>query len=196
MAMPPHLASFLHQKLSLKYLQTIKLSHNYHFRTNRVGQPEAALEFRLENDDGETLKTIRYPDPKASSFLRRRQGQLAQLFIDDQPYQTTMIEKIAAPNAVIPEATIWEQPVMDQRKLVLTTMPENEIPRDRQVFRPSSWSLLVMRSLGRYLQRNNESAHVSLTRISKEPIPPRVLFEKESPPEMEPLKSSYGRLSK
>jgi hypothetical protein len=105
-----------------------------------------------------------------------------------------MIEKIPAPNREVPKVPIWEGEEGNERKLTLTWVPENEIPRNRPVFRPSEWSLIVVKSLGRYLAREHGAARAEVVRKSREPIPPRVLQEREAPPPQEDLVSSYGRL--
>jgi hypothetical protein len=194
MAMPPALVGNLHTEVALPYLRLVKLTHNYHFNSNRVGQPEAFLEVELQDEEGEVIKTVRFPDPKAPSSVRQRQAALAHYVTEDQPIQPSMIEKIPAPNRKIPEIPIWEGVPGDQRKLTLARIPENEVPRDRPVFRPSEWSLIVVRSLGRYLCREHGASRAEIVRKSKEPIPPRILQERQDPPETEELSSSYGRL--
>lgn len=194
MAMPPQLPAYVHAQVALPYLQMVKLTHNYHFRTNRTGQPEAYLEVKLKDQDGELMKTLRFPDPEAGRAIRSWQEALARWATDDQPIQPSMIEKIPAPNQKIPEIPIWENSVDDMRRLTLTFIPENEVPRDRPVFRPSQWSLIVVRSLGRYLCRVHGASSCEVFRRSREPIPPRILQERESPPENEDLVSAYGRL--
>lgn len=194
MAAPPQLAAWPHQEGALPYLRAIKQTHNYHFRSNRGGQPDAYLQIQLYDKDGVLSKTLRFPDPKASSALQQRQAMVCRWFTDDQPVQPNMGEQIPAPNAKIPEISIWESVQGDPRKLALTRIPENEVPRDRQVFRPSSWSLIVLRSLARHWCRQYEAHSAEITRHSREAIPPRILSERENPPEMEELQSNYGRL--
>jgi hypothetical protein len=73
-------------------------------------------------------------------------------------------------------------------------VPENEVPKDRPVFRPSEWSLLVVRSLTRHLCALHGAAAAEAVRHSREALPPRILFERELLPQMEDLQSNYGRL--
>jgi hypothetical protein len=194
MAMPPHLFGLAHEKASLSYLRLLQLTHNFHFRTNRGGQPEAYLELRLEDEAGEVQRTVRFPDPKAPAAVRRRQESLVRWLTDDQPVPPGSTERIPAPGATIPEVAVWQQVEDAQRKLTLARIPENEVPRDRQVFRPTEWSLIVVRAIARTVCRENGAARAEVVRCSREPIPVRVLFEREAPPETEELQSSYGRL--
>jgi hypothetical protein len=198
MAIPPQLAAMAHEKLALPYLRAIKQTHNYHFRTNRVGNPEAFLEIQLQEKDGSPGKTLRFPDPKAPSAVRQRQASLVRWFIDDQPVQPKDGESVRAPGAKVPEITIWEQ-VPNDRKLNLTKIPEHEA-RDYMktgpLFKPTPWSLLVLRSLTRHLVITHDADSADIVRHSKEPIPPRILTERENPPDMEVLLSNYGRMSK
>lgn len=196
MSPPPQGFAVAHESISMGYLKGIKQTHNYHFRTNRVGFPGAYLQIDLEDSNGVVVKTLRFPDPKAPRSLQRKQEALVRWVIDDQPMQRDMTERIPAPNQKIKEATIWEPVEGEPRKLNLTRIPENEVPNDRQVFRPSRWSLIVLGALARHLCRANDVATVSIARHSREPIPPRVLSERETPPEMEDLVSTYGRLPK
>jgi hypothetical protein len=196
MAMPPQLVALAHEKTALPYLRAVQMTHNYHFRTNRVGQPDAFLEFTLENDAGEVLKTVRFPDPKASASIRRRQASLTRWITDDHPVPLGSTERIPAPGEKIPEIAIWEQVPEQPRKLTLSRIPENEVPRDRPVFRPTRWSLIVVGAIARNVCREHGARRAEVVRHSRDPIPPRILFERESPPEMEDLQSSYGRLPK
>jgi hypothetical protein len=196
LAPPPHLAAFVDEPLVQPYLRQIKMTHNYHFPSNRTGGPAAFLEVRLKDKEGEVFKTLRFPEEQASGSVRQRQVLLTRWLTDDQPVQPQRAERIPAPGQKIPEIPIWS-PVEDSpRKLTLSWIPENEVPRDRPVFRPSEWSLLVVRSMMRHLCRTHKADSADVVRRSREPIPPRVLFENEVPAPMEDLQSDYGRLPK
>src|SRR4051794_14973852 len=63
---PPYLPRQIQQTAALPYLSVVRMSHNYHYPSNRVGAPEAYLEFRLFGEDDQVIKTVRLPDLKAS----------------------------------------------------------------------------------------------------------------------------------
>src|SRR5262249_17355408 len=140
MAPPPIMVETAQQQLALPYLSWLKLTHNYHFPSNRVGLPEAFLEVNLLDEEGEVLQNLRFPDPKAPTSVRRRQALATRWLIEDQPVAPRQGERIPAPGSKVPEVSIWEQVPGETRRLSLEKVPENEIPRDRPVFRPSAWS--------------------------------------------------------
>jgi hypothetical protein len=195
LAPPPHLARIADEHIALPWLRTIKLTHNHHFASNRPGAPEAALEVRLLDGQGEVFRTVRFPHPQAPAWVRQRQALAARWLTEDRPVERPAWgERIPAPNQKAPEVPIWTGAGETPRKLDLTWLPEHELPRDRPVFRPSEWSLIVVRSLARHECRLHGAASARLVRLSREAIPPRILFERETPPEMGDLESHYGRL--
>ncbi|MFO0876746.1 MAG: hypothetical protein U0840_05180 [Gemmataceae bacterium] len=193
---PPQGFAALHEQVASPYLRAIRQTHNAHFRTNRVGMPSAFLVIDLEDANGVVEQTIRFPDPKASGGLRRMQESVCRWIVDDQPLPRDITERIPAPNKKVNEVSFWEQVEGESRKLNLTRLPENELPTQQNVMRPSRWSLIVIGSLGRYFTRTQGAKTVTFARHSRDPIPPRVLMERETPPEMDELVSNYGRFPK
>jgi hypothetical protein len=195
MAPPPAFLQGADQGVALPYLVRIKMTHNYHFPSNRTGLPEAYLEVRLLDDKGEELKAVRFPDPQAAPRVRQRQALVARWLIEDRPVERSQWgERIAAPGQKAPEVPVWAPVPEQDRKLHLSWVPEHEIPKDRPVFRPSDWSLLVVRSAARHLCHVHGAARADVVRHSREAIPPRILFERELPPQTEDLHSAFGRL--
>jgi hypothetical protein len=194
MAPPPQVSIQPDQEVAAPYLSRIKMTHNYHFPSNRAGMPGAFLEVQLKDKEGEVFKTVRFPDPQASAAVRRRQALATRWLTEDAPVTPRQGERIPAPNAKVPEVPIWSPVPEEQRKLTLTWVPENETPRDRPVFRPTEWSMLMVRSLARCLCRQYGAESAEVVRRSREAIPPRILFEQEAPPPMEDLESNFGRL--
>jgi hypothetical protein len=196
-APPPQFSALADEDVAVPYLTRIKLTHNYHFPSNRASVPGAYLELQLEDRQGEVFKTIRFPDPNAPSAVRRRQALALRWFIDDRPLQPPQGEKIPAPGGKIPDVLTWKDVEGEMRKTELTPVPEILIRRDRPVFGPTEWSMVVLRSFVRYLCRENDGAESALVvRKSREPVPPRILFEREVPPLMDVLESNYGRVSR
>jgi hypothetical protein len=196
MAMPPHAVAVAHEKAAMPYLKAIKQTHNYHFRTNRVGMPEAYLTIELLDKNGTSVKSLRFPDPKGPAALQERQAALVRWVVDDQPVQPKMTEGVAAPGGKVPTLTVWDNPQGEQRQLTLTEILENEVKRDRPTFRPSPWSILVLRSLERHLCRAYGADSAEIVRHSREPVSHRILMEREVMIDTEELKSKYGRLPK
>jgi hypothetical protein len=194
MAMPPQAVGMAHEKAAMPYLKAIKQTHNYHFRTNRVGVPEAYLKIKLVDKAGAEVKTLTFPDPKAPPAVRARQAALVRWVLDDQPVQAKMTEGVAAPGGVAPTLSVWEE--RKERELELTQIAENEVKRDRPTFRPSPWSLVVLRSLARHLCRANDADGAEIERHSREPVSHRILMERDPNIEERELRSSYGRLPK
>jgi hypothetical protein len=193
-APPPQFSQYADENLAVPYLTRIKLTHNYHYPSNRVSMPGAYLEFRLQDREGEVIKTVRLPDPNASAAVRGRQALAVRWFTDDRPIQPPQGEKIPPPGGKIPDVDTWVQVEDEMRKLKLTPVSEILVDRTRPVLGPTKWSLLVLESLARHLCRENGADSVEVVRKSREAIPPRILFEREVPPLMDLLESNYGRL--
>jgi hypothetical protein len=189
---PPQFAFSLNNVATPGYLEWLKLTHSYHFPSNRPRVTEAFLEFRLKNAKGEEIATVTLPDPKANAWVRFRQGLLAKALCDDQPYVASTSETIAAPNQQALTVPIWDG---DQKKLTLKRMPEHLLPRNQAVYRPSDWNMVLARSFERYLCRSQGAKSAEIIRHSREPIPPMVLFM--DPSQIGPfdeLISNYGEL--
>jgi hypothetical protein len=173
LATPPQFAFSAHA-LVRPYLQLVKMTHNYHFLTNRPGAPGAYFEARLWDAAGQELATVRFPDASANLWVRHRQGLLARALADDQPVMPPQGEVIAPPQQQVPTVPIWD--MVENRRLTIRRVPEHLIPRDRPVFSPSEWSLLLARSYGRYLCRAHGAASAEVVRHTRDPIPPAVMF--------------------
>jgi hypothetical protein len=194
MMAPPQFAMSI-DGLYQRYLEALKLTHTYHFATNRPGLPKATFEVRLKDAAGQVVATVKVPDEKANPWVRHRQGVLAQWLGDDQPLPPPLTEVIAAPQQRAPTTLIWD--AVEQRRLVLKTVPEHLAPRDRPVMRPSEWSMLMARSYGRYLCRQHNAASAELVRTHRDPIPPAVLFlDNVQAGAFDPVTSEYGELPK
>jgi hypothetical protein len=195
-APPPQFSVLADEYVAAPYLTRLKMTQNYHFPNNRPSVPGAVLEIRLQDKEGEVIKTIWFPDRDAYAAIRRRQALALRWFIDDRPIQPPQGEKIPAPGGKIPEVATWEDVEGEMRKITLTLVPEIEVKRNRPVVGPTEWSLVVLRSFVRHLCREHGADSAEVVRMSREPIPPRILFEREVPPLMDKLQSNYGRLSR
>jgi hypothetical protein len=190
---PPQFAWSTNQVLSAEYLKEIKLAYHYHFGSNRPGAPDAFLEVRLKDSAGAELKTVRLPDSQANPWARFRQSVLARRLADDEPVPPPQSEVIAAPHRQVPSVQIWEP--AEKGKLALVKKPVHLVPRDRPVFRPSDWSLLLARSYARHLCQVHGAATAEIVRHTHDPVPPAVLGEEGVPEDaFSELISNFGEL--
>jgi hypothetical protein len=162
------------------YLTPLKMTHNYHFLRNRPGMADAWFEVRLKDADGKLVKTVRFPDPEAPFPVRHRQSILARNLADDQQVQARPGEAIPAPNQAIRTVEILDP--IGERTLALKSVPEHLVPRDRPVYRPSDWSMILARSTMRQLLRIYRSAaSAELVRHTREAVMPALLFSDDPP---------------
>jgi len=193
-ATPPQLAHSVNRQVAPHYLAPLKLTPNYHFASNRPGRPGAWFEVRLTDEAGRAVKTVRIPDPAAPPAVRHRQALLALALADDMPVAPPGMEAVAAPGREVPTVLIWDH--VGERELRLRSVPAHLVPRDRPVFRPSDWSLVLARSYVRHLCREHGAAKGELTRHTREAIPPAVLFEDDVPPDaFGELVSHFGEVT-
>ncbi len=183
------------------YLQPLRMTHNYHYRTNRVEASGVFFEVRLKDTDGRVMQTLKFPDDKASFWVRHRQSLLADDLAEDVPVQARPGEAIPAPNQKVAGVTIWDFDTPDgkgrpgQEMLRLRQVQEHLIPRDRPVMRPSEWSLILAKSYARYLCRQHSAATAELIRHTREAIQPAVMFFPELPPNIfDELVCSFGEV--
>jgi hypothetical protein len=176
------------------YLQPLRLTHNYHYPSDHPLISAVYFEAQLKNANGVVFKTVRVPDNSANFWLRHRQSLLALGLGQDIPYQAPRSEAIPAPGKKATEVTYWEG---EANSLKLVQKEEHLVPKDRPVFRPSEWSLLLGRSYQRYLSRHYDAAAVELIRHSKEPVLPAFMFGQGAPPgTFDEMLSSFGEYNR
>ncbi|MCS6850496.1 MAG: hypothetical protein NZ700_04920 [Gemmataceae bacterium] len=191
---PPYFAAAINQVTMPGYLAYLKLAHTYHFATNNPIMPGIYLEARLRDAQGQVIKTVLLPDPDANPWLRVRQAQLARGLGEDENIQPPASEVIAGPNQPTPMVTIWEPVDQSFQKLVLRTTQQNLLPRDRPVFGPSGWMMVLARSYARHLARTHGAARVELIRHHQEPIQPNILYQDFPAGAFDPVSSNFGEL--
>src|SRR5438270_7617046 len=59
MSLPPQLVRSIDEPITRPYLKLVKLTHNYHFGSNRPAMEAAELEFQLLDGTGKEIKTVR-----------------------------------------------------------------------------------------------------------------------------------------
>jgi hypothetical protein len=195
MATPPQFAFSITELVLPWYLKPLKMTHDYHFPTNRTGMPGVWFEVKLRDDGDQEIKTVRIPEEDACFWTRHRQTLLALALVPDEPVQPRQGETIAAPGQQTRVTDYWD--MGEGGKVQLRSVPEHLVPRDRPVLRPSDWSRLVVRSYGRYLCRKYGAASAELIRHSREAIMPAVLFMDETPADaFNEVVCSYGELKR
>lgn len=188
MATPPHFAQLLMfgpdfvaeppgsaLDLSLMgYLKGAKMTHNFHFISNRPHDYETRIEAKIRDENGEVTQVVHFPDTDANAIARHRQQLLAEGFSEDIPVEAPPGESVPAPNQPIRSVRIWEPG--EGRTATIRQVQEHLIPRNRPVFGPSDWSMILARSYARRLCREHGAASVEIVRYTKPLIPPDVLF--------------------
>lgn len=192
MSTPPQFA-FDTQRAFNWYVRALRLNHNHHYSGNRPDRPVAKLAVPTKDSTGRDSKKIVLPDPQANLWVQRRQKILTSWLADDQPARPPIGEMIPAPNMPAPSAIIWDS--VDNHRLRLRTVPLHLMPRDRPVFRPSEWSMLLARAYSRRLSRVSKTDGLGTIRLTYEAIPPAILFFPNSQPgAYDELVSDYGVL--
>jgi hypothetical protein len=189
---PPKFAQMLNNLASPLYLKWIKMTHNYHFVSNRTDLPAVYFEARLKDENGHLLTALQFPDNNANAIVRHRQSLLAQGLGDDIPVPPPAGEALPAPNQNVIRERIWE-PGAD-RMLQLRPVAQHLIPRDRPVYKPNDWAMLLARSYARYLCRLHGAASVELLRHWREPLPPQVLYSDPPPGAFGEYIANFGEL--
>ena len=192
MAGPPAFAQSLDESLAPAYLKPLKLAHNYHFAGNRPVGPGVFIDIKLKNAQGEVVTTIRWPDPAANAWIRYLQGVFVQGLVPDQPIAPPQGEAVPAPHQQPRIVRIWE----GDQSLRLSQVAEHLIPRNRPVYSPTDWSMVLVHSCARYLCRRYGAASAEVIRHSREAMSPlALLMGPPAPMAFDDLIASYGDIS-
>jgi hypothetical protein len=194
-AQAPAFAQAAANYLTPYYLRYLKMTHTYHFQASRPAVPGVSFEVRLKDDQGQEIRTVRFPDPQANFWVRHRQDLLARGLADDLPVEPVNSEAIPAPNRPVQTVDIWDG--VGEWRLAIRSVPEHLIPRDRPVMKPSPWSLLLARAYVRHLCREHGAASGELIRRTREALPPVLLNGDEMPPAaFAELVSNFGEIKR
>ena len=194
-AEPPTFAWSLDEVTRPNYLRPLKLTHNYHFMTNRAEMPGIWFEVRLKDESGAVKETLRFPEPDTNPWVRHRQELLARHLLEDRPVPPPAGEAVAAPGRQVQTVQYWD--MGPNQTLSLRRVAEHRVPRDRPVWQPSELSLTLARSYARYLCRTHGAASAEIVRHSKDPLSPVVLFQRDVPPGLtEEFVASFGEMSR
>jgi hypothetical protein len=186
----PAFARKINDLSSPQYLERLRLTDN-HSAGNRLLASAVFFEARLKDAHGTVIRSVQFPGDGGNFWLRHRYNLLALGLGADVPVQAPRGEVIPAPGSKMPKITYWDN--SDPKLWKLITMDEHLVPKDRPVFRPSEWSLLLARSYQRYLCRHFDAASVELIRHSKDQVMPAFLFGDGPPPgSLDELVCSFG----
>lgn len=190
--MPPPQFAITANAVTGPYLNAIKFTHDYHFRTNQPDLPGVKFEVRLKDDSGKEIATLQFPDAQANGWVAQRQTLLARNLGNDLMAAPPQSEVIAAPNQEAEIVRIWEP--FEQSRQQIKSVASHLIPRDRMVWQPAEWSILTARAYARHLCRVHDAASASVIRTHQEPYRPMILFTETPPPagEFDPTASDFG----
>jgi hypothetical protein len=193
MAEGPQFAKIISMNVTVPYyLEPLRMTHNYHFGTNRPANVAVYFEAHLKDEFGK-VTVLKFPDDKANIWVRHRQEMLAQNLAQDQPMPPLANQRVAADGGELPKVEIWasEGPWTMRLKLV----DELQVPRNQQVEQPSAWSKALAQSYMRYLCRQHKAVSAELIRYSRPTVMPAMLFLTEQPnigDSFTELKSNFG----
>lgn len=161
------------EQAATPYLTATRMTHTYRFVVDRP-KPAVYFEVHLKDARGDHLKTLKFPDPKANPWVRHRQQLLADALFGDNQTPPPQGEVIAPRAQKAPMRTIWEP--LD-KQMVLKTIPEHLLPRDRpMILSPSEWSLLTAKSYARHLCRVHDASAAEIVRHSRDIVLPPTLL--------------------
>jgi hypothetical protein len=201
MAMPPQFAYSASQvsawnvKVIPAYLQSLKMTHTYHFASSHTGMDGVYFEVRLRDADGKEIETLRFPISRptrgcASAAVARLRP------CDDMPYIPPTTDLLPAAGQDAPRVLVWLGE--EGAELRLRREYIHLLPKDRPTFQPSDWSLILSRSYARHLCHTHGAATAEVVRYSRSPYPPAILDSQNAPPasNFRTVVSNFGELSK
>lgn len=192
---PPQFAASVTEWLRPKYFEPIKMTHNYHFSTNNPEAPGVYLVFKLKDEEGKEIASVKLPDDNANVWVRHRQTLLARTLGNDQFIAPPPAEVVAAPGRKTPTVLLWQMDGSPQ-KLNLKKMDQNEVSRTEMVMGPPKSSMLLARSYARHLCRVHGATQAQLFRHSQSPIPPAVILGMTFPAgSFDEVVSNFGQIT-
>lgn len=194
-ALPPPFALAVNEFTFQHYLRHLNMTHNYHFQSNNPEAPAVEFEVKLKDKLG-SVTTLKFPDPSASFWVRHRQQLLAQALADDTPVESRLGQIVLPKGKKAPTILAWKG-VEGSSILRLEQISELELTgNNRQMMRPSEWSLILARAYVRHLCRQRGADSGELLRRHRNAIHPTVLFmEGPLPPEtFEERVSNFGEV--
>lgn len=156
-------------------------------------QPNAVyLSVELRDHAGKTFKTVKLPDDRANLWVRHRQSILVRGLSEDQPLPPPSTEKIPAVGAERTMIEFWE--MTEPGVLRISKKPQNQVPANMPVHRPSEAAKILTETYLRHLCREYDAASAELVRHHRmKPMVARWILPGDPPPdEMMEIKSYFG----
>ena len=154
------------------YLKPLRMTHNYHFASNRPAPYAVYFEAHLKDEAGK-VTILKFPDEKANGWVRHRQELLAQNLAQDQRLPPRGTQPVAEAGK-LPKFEVWEPE--GRFKLMLKSVTELELKPVQQYEQPSAWTKAVSQSYARYLLREHKAVSVELIRCSRPTVMPMMMF--------------------
>ena len=187
----PHFATTITSEFTEPYyLQPLRMTHNYHFETNKPVALGIYFAVRLKDESGATVKTLKFPDEQANFWVRHRQSILAQGLGNDQFVAPPGSRQVAAPKKELPTVEVWEP--VDKENLRLAKIDVLDLKSDRQYERPSEGAKALAQSYMRHLCRQHNAASAELIRHHQRAIRPEKLIVNIEPDDFLEIRSHFG----
>jgi hypothetical protein len=191
--MPPQFAFTMNEELAGPYLRPLRLTHDFHFPSNRPASYGVHCEIVLKDAAGRELKKAMLPDPEANWWTRYRQELLVSALAADMPIPALGSEMLVETGQKQPTIELWQPSAQNPRHLHLRSVLRNEVERNQMFLMPSPRAKALAHSYVRHLCRLHGAASGDLIRRSKDPIQPAVLFGETPPPgALDPVIANFG----
>jgi hypothetical protein len=189
---PPRFASAITMRYTYPYyLEPLRMTHNYHFASNRPTDFAVYFEVQLKNELGD-VRTLKFPNEKANFWVRHRQEVLAQNLVPDQrlpPRGNRRLDPVDGNQT--PTVEVWVREGESTQRL--KHLDENDAKLlDPQVDQPSPWSKALAQSYARYLCREHKAVSATLIRCSRPTVTPTDFYLQPRPGLFGELKSFFG----
>lgn len=194
-ALAPFFAGKLNEFFSNVYWSPLRMTHNYHYLSNRPLLPSIFFDVNLKDKEGRTIKSLRFPSKEDLPWIRFRHQLLANGLGDDMPVPPPRGTVIPAPGQQMPRTRIWD-PEEGSNVMKVRVIEEHLVPRDRPVYRPNEWALLLAKSYARHLCSQYGAYKAEVIRHSRDQVSPVVLLAPQLPPgTFNELVSSFGDIT-
>jgi hypothetical protein len=153
------------------YLMPLRMTHNYHFQTNRPAPIAVYFEAHLKDEAGK-VTVLKFPDEKAVWWVRHRQEVLAQNLAQDRRRPPVGTQPVALPGE-LPKFEVWEP--VGPLKRELKTVTDLDLDPKQPYDQPNSWTKAVSQSYARYLMREHNAVSVELVRCTRPSVNPTLM---------------------